>query len=126
MSEIADRLGQIQAGCRAYVDESDAARKMTFAGIRIAADAIGSLCEGSDDGSVADRVREQVNRINAEIDELAARYGSEEPGRCAVCGAELSRVGLYGGGDLQYCVRCPSGILDAVREISDLTGAEVL
>ena len=124
--EIADRLGQIQTGCRAYVDQPDVARKMTFAGIRIAADAIGSLCEESDDPLLADRIRGEVNRINAEIDELAGRFGSDEAGRCAVCGAELQGARLPGGSVLRYCVRCPTGILDAVRVISDLTGAEAL
>lgn len=126
VAEISSRLEQIQAACREYVVQSEAERKMTFASIRIAADAVAALCEESSRGPLGERVREEVNAINAEVDELAGRFGSDEPGRCRVCGAPLQTAGLSGGDHLSYCTSCPRGILGAVREVSDLTGAEAL
>ena len=124
--EIARHLVAIQQSTREYVVQPEAARKMTFASIRIAADAVATAADDDLAGGVADDVREQVNAIQAAVDDLADRYGSDEPGHCRVCGRRLETAALSGADQLSYCTHCPTPLLDAVREISDLTGADTL
>ena len=122
---LTSRLTGIQQSCREYVTQAEGARKMTFASIRIAADAVAALVDDAA-AAVARDVRAEVNAIHAAVDELAGRYGGDAPDRCRVCAAELHEAPLRGGGRLAYCTRCPSPILEAVRSISDLTGADTL
>ena len=120
---LTTRLTSIQEACREYVTQGEGARKVTFASIRIAADAVAALVE---DAPGAEEVREGVNAIHAAVDELAARYGGDEPGLCRVCATQLQEVPLGGSGRLAYCTRCPTPILEAVRSISALTGVDTL
>ena len=99
---------------------------MTFATIRTAAETVGAVAEDAYAASVAEEVRARVNEITAALDELADRFGSDDPGSCRACAKPLAKANLGGGRELAYCTHCPSGMLAAVREISDLTGAEVL
>jgi len=125
--EIAGLLTQIQQACREYPTQTADARRMTFASIRIAGDAIGTLSDDALPGEVAGDVRQQVIAITTEVDRLGDQFGSDKAGRCRACGNQLADTQLPRGGErLYYCTNCPTGILDAVREISDLTGAETL
>lgn len=124
--ETAILLTRIQEACRAYPTQGESARKMTFATIRTAADTIASITADAGRPAVAEGVQRCVNRVNACLDGLADRYGSDEPDACRACGSALRSAQLGGGTVLRYCTRCPSDILEAVRDISDLTGAEVL
>lgn len=123
---IARHLNRIQEACREYVTQGERARKMTFASIRIAADAIAALSDEDAASPETDQVHQRVNDIQAAVDELAERFGSDEPGACRVCGRPLREARLAGGEALAYCANCPEPILAAVREVSDLTGADVL
>ena len=125
-AELTALLTRIQEACRAYPTQDDRARKLSFATIRTAADTIGSVAESELAGAVAEGVRVQVNAVTGALDELGDRWGSEEHGLCRACGAPLASVPVGGGQVVAYCTRCPREILDAVREISDLTGADVL
>lgn len=123
---IARHLTRIQEACREYVTQGERERKMTFASIRISADAIAALSDEDVASAQADEVHHRVNDIHAAVDELAERFGSEEPGACRVCGRPLREVRLAGGEALAYCANCPEPVLAAVRGISDATGADVL
>ena len=125
-AEIATLLTRVQDATRVYPTEGEADRKMTFATIRTAAETVGTLAEDELATSVAETVRTQVNAITAQLDELADRFGSDDPERCGACGQVLATARLGFGEELRYCTHCPAPILAAVREISDATGAEVL
>ena len=119
-------LNRIQEACRSYPTQSDGERKMTFATIRTTADTIAAVCEGELASRTADEVRNQVNVITASLDELGNLWGGDDADSCQACGARLVSAKLGEGRLLRYCVRCPSDILEAVRTISDLTGADTL
>lgn len=124
--EIGERLADIQEACRRYPTQPEGERKMTFASIRIAADAVATLADDAYAADVADDVRTAVNEIRAGVDELADRFGTDEPGRCGVCARPLATAALPGGDTLAYCAHCPQPIQDAVRDISDRCGADLL
>ena len=124
--EIATLLTRIQEATRVYPTQTEGARRMTFATIRTAAETIGTLAEDTYATNVAEEVRLHVNTITGALDELGDRYGSEEPGRCRACSRPLSKASLGVGGEMAYCTHCPQAILEAVRGVSDVTGAEVL
>ena len=124
--EVAHHLTHIQNLCREYPTQAGEARRLTFASIRIAAEAIATLADDALGEARAGEVREQVIAITGSLDELSDRFGSDDPDRCRACGKPLTDVALGGGRTLRYCTHCPTDILEAVREISDLTGAEVL
>ena len=124
--ELSTYLTRIQELCREYPTQPDGPRKMTFASIRIAADSIAAVSEDQLPSAGAADVREHTNAIQASVDDLADRFGSDNPARCRACAKTLRRVSLGGGNELAYCEHCPREILEAVRAISDLTGAEVL
>ena len=125
-AEIASLLTRIQEATRVYPTQGEAARRMTFATIRTAAETIGTLADDEYTATAADEVREQVNAITASLDDLVDRYGSEEADKCRVCARPLAKVRLCGGEELAYCTYCPGAMLAAVRALSDVTGAEVL
>ena len=125
-AEIATLLTRIQEATRVYPTQAEGARRMTFATIRTAAETVGTLAEDTYAGSVAEEVRHHVNAITGALDELGDRFGSEEAGRCRACGRALAKARLGAGGEMAYCTYCPQPILEAVREVSDVTGAEVL
>lgn len=124
--EVAVLLTRIQEGCRSYPTQRDAERRLSFATIRTAAETIGSLAEDDLAAELADDVRSAVNRLTAALDDLSDSFGSDADGHCRCCGQVLAKAPLGGGSTLRYCTRCPTDMLEAVREISDLTGAEVL
>ncbi|MFK8057243.1 MAG: hypothetical protein AB8F78_14055 [Saprospiraceae bacterium] len=95
--------------------------------MRTAAETIATLADDFYYG--ADRatdIRKQVHQITQQLDELLNRFGSEAKDNCRACGHELASASIGFGESLKYCTNCPAPILEAVREISDLTGAEVL
>ncbi len=124
--ELATLLTRIQDTCRVYPTESTAARKMTFATIRTAAETVGNVVEDAYGTSVAEDVQRRVNEITSALDELADRFGSEDPALCGACAKTLTSAKLGGGRVMYYCSHCPTPILAAVQEISDLTGVDVL
>ena len=124
--EAGQHLTHIQDLCREYPTQTGQQRRLTFASIRIAAEAIATLADDSLVEARAHDVREQVIQITSSLDELSDRYGSDDPDRCGACATKLTTVSLSGGRTLRYCTNCPTEILEAVREISDLTGGEVL
>ncbi len=126
LQEITAHLTRIQNACREYPTQAATERRMTFASIRIAADAIGTIADDVLRPEQASDVREQVIAITSSVDDLADRFGSDERGDCHVCGQRLEEAGLGSGNSLRYCTNCPAPILEAVRQISDLTGADVL
>lgn len=125
-AEFTMLLTRIQNLCREYVTQDGHGRQMTFASIRIAAEAMGTLADDSYRAEDANTIRKQVIKITASVDDLTNLFGSEEPGFCRVCGKPLRIANLYGGATLEYCSFCPQDILDGIREISDLTGADSL
>jgi len=124
--EVQPHLARIQELCREYPTQAADDRKMSFASIRIAADAIVTLGEDYLEGSALEAVRDAANDVHAEVDKLADRSGDDSKDRCSACGAELHRTTLPGSGTLEYCTRCPERILEAVGVISDATGADIL
>lgn len=124
--EITTLLTRIQDACRVYPTQSEGARKMTFATIRTAAETVGAVSEDAFPSNVSEEVRRQVNEISAALDELADRFGSDDPELCGACAKTLATAQLGGGRVMAYCTYCPTPILTAVREISDLTGVDVL
>lgn len=125
-AEIVTLLTRIQDATRVYPTQGEGARRMTFATIRAAAETVGTVVEDEYDTPAAEAVRAHVNQITAALDDLVDRFGSEERGSCRACGRALTTVTLGRHDELAYCTHCPAPILDAVREISDATGAEVL
>lgn len=125
-TEIATLLTRVQEATRVYPTQTEGERKMTFATIRTAAETVGTLAEDTFARGDAEAVRRHVNAITAQLDELADRFGSDAPERCGACGKVLAKADLGPGEELRYCTHCPTPILAAVREISDVTGAEVL
>lgn len=99
---------------------------MTFATMRTAAETIATLGDDAFNADRATDIRKNVHQITHQLDELLNRFGSDAPGNCKACGHVLSKANIGFGESLEYCTNCPSPILEAVREISDLTGAEVL
>ena len=124
--EIATLLTRIQDATRVYPTQTEGQRKMTFATIRTAAETVGTLAEDELTTAEAEAVRREVNAITAQLDELSDRFGSDDQERCGACGQVLAKAALGAGDELRYCTHCPTPILSAVREISDVTGAEVL
>ncbi len=124
--EITTLLTRIQDACRVYPTESSAARKLTFATIRTAAETVGAVSEDTYATTTAEDIQRQVNEITATLDELADRFGSDDPDRCGACAKTLTTARLGGGRVMTYCTYCPTPMLSAVREISDLTGVDVL
>lgn len=99
---------------------------MTFASMRTAAETIATLADDEFSSDKANDIRKQVHRITQQLDELLDRFGSDAPNECRACGHQLSEVNIGFGESLKYCTNCPTPMLEAVREISDLTGADVL
>jgi len=124
--EFAGHLTHLQNLCREYVTQGPQARKMTFATMRTAAETIATLGDDSFNADRAADIRKNVHQITYQLDELLNRFGSDAQGNCRACGSLLEKANIGFGESLEYCTNCPSLILDAVREISDLTGAEVL
>jgi len=124
--EFAGLLTYLQNLCREYVTQGPQARKMTFASMRTAAETIATLADDFYNSDRANDIRKQVNQITQQLDELLNRFGSDAPGECRACGHQLAEANIGFGESLKYCTHCTSPILEAVREISDLTGAEVL
>ena len=126
LRQLTELLNSIQNRCREYVTQDDHTRKMTFAGIRTSAETVGALAEDEMNRDEALLVRHQVHAITQQLDELLNRSGSDEPGRCRACGHPVTTVELGASDRMSYCTHCPAPMLEAVREISDLTGAEIL
>ncbi len=124
--EFADLLTYLQNLSREYVTQGPQQRKMTFASMRTAAETIATLADDFYNADRATDIRKQVHQITQQLDELLNRFGSDAPGECRACGHVLAEARLGFGGSLKYCTHCPTPILEAVRDISDLTGAEVL
>lgn len=124
--EFAGYLTHLQNLCREYVTQGPQARKMTFATMRTAAETIATLGDDAFNADRATDIRKNVHQITHQLDELLNRFGSDAPGNCKACGHVLSKANIGFGESLEYCTNCPAPILEAVREISDLTGAEVL
>lgn len=124
--EIATLLTRIQDACRAYPTESERQRKMTFATIRTAAETTAAVCTDALPEALADDVQRQVNHITAALDDLSDRFGSDDVQQCGACGTPLAKAQLGGGRLMAYCTNCPTDILDAVREISDITEVDIL
>jgi len=99
---------------------------MTFATMRTSAETIATLADDFFSADRATDIRKNVHQITHQLDELLNRFGSDAPNHCRACGKELSNANIGFGASLAYCTYCPTPILEAVREISDLTGAEVL
>ncbi len=115
-------LDRISSGCRTYVLQGENARKLTFADMQEAADSVATLADDSYGHGRARQVRKHAMEIVAHVDNLAQRFGSEEPGGCRVCGQPLVEVVLdkRSGDTMRYCNDCPSAILNEIREIEDL------
>ncbi len=124
--EITTLLTRIQEACRAYPTQSEGERKMTFATIRTAAETVGAVTEDTFSASLAEEVRREVNQLTSALDELADRSGAVDAALCGACAKTLATAKLGGGRVMRYCTFCPTPILTAVREISDLTGVDVL
>ena len=124
--EFAGHLTYLQNLSREYVTQGPQARKMTFASMRTAAETIATLADDYFSSDRATDIRRQVHQITQQLDELLSRFGSDAPNKCRACGHQLMEANLGFGESLKYCTHCPTPILEAVREISDLTGAEVL
>lgn len=124
--EFADLLTYLQNLSREYVTQGPQERKMTFASMRTAAETIATLADDFYGSDRATDIRKQVHQITQQLDELLNRFGSDAPGECRACGHPVVEASIGFGESLKYCTHCPTPILDAVRDISDLTGAEVL
>ena len=99
---------------------------MTFATMRTSAETIATLADDFFDADRATDIRRNVHLITHQLDELLNRFGSDALNACRACGHALSNANIGFGESLEYCTHCPTPILEAVRDISDLTGAEVL
>ena len=118
--EVQELLRRIEALCRKYPTQRDIDRRLSFAGIRTAAETIGTLADDQLSASAAEQVRSHVQIIGDALDQLGDSFGSEEQGRCRVCGNTLEQTYLGGDQYMSWCTRCPSTILQAVADIEDL------
>ena len=125
-TELAALLTRIQEVCRVFPTQGDVERKFSYATIRTAAETIATVSDAELPRDRAREIRHEVHVITTALDDLAARSGSTETGHCTACGAALVKATLPGGETLLYCTRCPKEILNAVREISDISETDVL
>lgn len=119
--ELLRQIQIIKECCREYpTQEMGDKRKLIFATMRIASERISAVCHDEIDEHTAYDIQLETNEINASLDSLMDRYGSDLPGHCSVCGKTLEIVNLGQQSLLAYCVHCPSTILSHVSNIVDL------